>query len=117
MFFNYALTVYFRNGKILSLLGNQLSTFTDPGGVSMVLSLDKEIIIELPEGIGNAFEPGEIIHYNAFPRPDLYKLFPPEWDPKKESFQLIDKINIDSRGRQADSNKPKSLPTTPNGEC
>ncbi len=117
MTFKYAINIFFRNGKTIELLGNQVSTFTDPGGVSMVLSLDKEIIIELPEGIGNAMEVGEVIHYNAFPRPALYDLFPPEWDPKKESFLLIDKIMIDSRGREASSNKPRVIPTPPGGGC
>ncbi len=113
MRYQYALNIYFRNGKSIELLGNQVSTFTDPGGVSLVLSLDKEIIIELPEGIGNAIDVGQVTHYNAFPRPALYKLFPPEWDPTTESFLLIDRINIDSRGREADTNARTIAPTTP----
>ncbi len=123
MRYNYAINIYFRNGKKIELLGNQCSTFTDPGGVSMVLALDKEIIVELPEGIGNAIEVGQVTHYNAFPRPALYDLFPSDWDPKKESFLLIDRINIDSRGREADSNAPSAttppvgIPSVPNGGC
>ncbi len=124
MTYKYILTIYFRNGKILELVGNQCSTFTDPGGVSMVLSLDKEIIIELPEGIGNAMEVGEVTHYNAFPRPAIYKLFPDDWDPKTESFLLINKVLIDSRGRGGDPRPAKSAPsggtpptTPPGGGC
>ncbi len=113
MTYNYRITLYFRNGKTLELLGNQCSTFTDPGGVSMILSLDKEIIVELPEGIGNVFEEGEVYHYNAFPRPALYNLFPADWDPKTESFQLIDKIIINSRGTEA--SKKIRVITAPGG--
>ncbi len=107
------MNIFFRNGKRLELVGNQLSTFTDPGGVSLVLSLNKDIIIELPEGIGNAMEVGEVTHYNAFPRPALYNLFPNDWDPKTESFLLIDKIIIDSRGREQGSKSGGTSPTTP----
>ncbi len=115
MHFNYAVNIFFRNGKSIELLANQVSTFTDPGGVSMIMSVDKEILIELPEGIGNAIEVGNVTHYNAFPRPALYNKFPADWDPKTESFLLIDKIEIDSRGREADSNKPRVV--KPGGSC
>ncbi len=115
MRYNYRVTLYFRNGKVLELLGNQCSTFTDPGGVSTILSLDKEIIAELPEIVGNVFEEGEVLHYNAFPRPYLYKLFPKDWDPINGRFNLIDKIVINSRGTEADS-KPKVV-TSPDGGC
>ncbi len=100
MYYKYIVTIYFRNGKRLELVGNQLSVHKDPGGVSMILMLNKEIIVELPEGIGNTFSVDVVAHYNAFPRPALYDLFPDDWDPKTESFLLIDKILINSFGRE-----------------
>ncbi len=119
MFYRYAVTISFRNGKTLELLGNQCSTFTDPGGFSMILMLDRDIIIELPEGPGNVFEEGEVIHYNAFPRPALFGYFPSDWDSVNGRFNLIDKVIINSRGRQAEKNQKNSKPilTPPNGSC
>ncbi len=113
MRYNYRITLYFRNGKILELLGNQASTFTDPGGISMILMLDKTVIVELPEGIGNVFEEGEVVHYNAFPRPALYDLFPSDWDPINGRFNLIDKIIINSRGCEASSSVKAVPPGSP----
>ncbi len=117
MRYQYAVTIHFRNGKVLELMGNQCSTFKDPNGVSLVLSLDKEIIVEFPEGIGNSFSVDRVMHYNAFPRPALYKHFPSDWDPVNGKFNLIDKLAIDSQGREADP-KAKTTPTTPpTGGC
>ncbi len=112
MKYQYAITLFFRNGKKMEILANQVSTHTDPNGVSHVLTADQEIIAELPEGIGNAMEVGEVPHYNAFPRPGLYKYFPKDWDPIKGRFSLIDRILIDSRGRVADK-KHTIFPGTP----
>ncbi len=116
MFYKYTITIYFRNGKILELYANQLSTFKDPGGVSLVMSIDREILIELPESIGNTMDVENVTYYNAFPRPALLKRFPPDWDPEKESFQLIDKINVNSLGKEVRNNQQPVRPINPD-EC
>ncbi len=107
MFFKYAVTIFFRNGKTLELLGNNCSTFKDPNGFSMILSLDSDRIIELPEGIGNPLNQDEVVHYNAFPRPSLYNYFPKDWDEVNGRFNLIDRVVINSAGREAIGKPPR----------
>jgi hypothetical protein len=117
MHYKYAVTIYFRNGKVLELLSNRVTIQKDPGGVSLVMSIDGDIVIELNEGIGNPFSEGNTTYYNASPRLALYDKFPPDWDPYKENFNLIDKINVDSRGREAEPNS-SSRPIVPDpGNC
>ncbi len=117
MFYQYAITFHFRNGKILEIHGNQCSTFTDPGGISLVMVVDKKIVAELPEGIGNSFSAEETLYYNAFPRKDLYDYFPADWDIKNGRFNLIDKINVNALGREVDPSKTKKPATSPGGGC
>jgi hypothetical protein len=117
MKYKYVITIYFRNGKILTLYANQHSIFKDPGGVSLVMSIDKKIMVELPESIGNTFEVDQVTYYNAFPRPALYERFPPDWNPDKESFQLIDKINVSSHGVETGDKADRPKPKPPIDEC
>jgi hypothetical protein len=117
MKYKYIITIYFRNGKVLTLYANQNSIFKDPGGVSLVMSIDKEILVELPESIGNTFDEANVTYYNAFPRPALYKRFPSDWDPNKESFQLIDRINVNSLGVETGDKVDRPKPKPPTDEC
>jgi hypothetical protein len=81
------------------------------------MSIDGDIVIELNEGIGNPFSESQTTYYNASPRPALFDKFPFDWDPFKENFNLIDKINVDSQGREADSNNnPRPIIPDP-GDC
>ncbi len=115
MFYRYTVMIDFRNGKHLELHGHQCSTFTDPDGFTMILMLDREIIIELTEGPGNVFAEGEVVHYNAAPRPALFDRFPADWDPVNGKFNIIDKIVINSLGRGVDDKS--SAVNTPDGSC
>jgi len=117
MFYKYAVTFHFRNGKIKEILATQCSTYKDPGGFSLILSLNNDIVAELPEGIGSAFSVDEVNHYNAFPRKALYDYFPVDWDPKTENFSLIDKISINSMGREAGPQTKHARSNTPGSSC
>ena len=116
MFYKYTVSIDFRNGKHLELHGSQCSTFTDPNGFTMILMFNNQIIIELTEGPGNVFVEGEVVHYNAAPRPALFDKFPPDWDPVNGKFNIIDKVVINSKGIEADSDI-SSAQTPADGSC
>ena len=119
MFYKYAVTFHFRNGKIKEILATQCSTHKDPKGFTHVMSLNNEIVAELPEGIGNTFSAEEVLYYNAAPRAALFQYFPsdPEWNQTKINFNLIDKIIVNSLGREAGPQTKRASSGTPGDSC
>jgi len=101
--YRYYLTIYFRNGKILTIKTNETNIMKDPQGFSQVLTVDSIPILELVDrGTGNVFEEGETIHYTAFPRPKIYDHFPEDWDKTEKGFKLIDKVVVNAKGVKDD---------------
>ncbi len=99
MFYKYYVVIYFRNGKTLPLYSNDVSVHKGPGSSQRYLWVDGDEIVAMRNANPQVFVENETIYYDSSPLPKLFPLFPSEWDAEEPSLRVIDKVIIDSRGR------------------
>ena len=95
--------MYFRNGRNFSLYSNQVSVHKGPGSSQRYLWVDGDEIAALGNANPQVFHEGETIYYNGSPLPKMDPLIPDDWDKSEASIRVIDKIVIDSKGRNKEN--------------
>ncbi len=99
MFYKYYIVLTFRNGKTHSIYSNNVSVHKGPASSQRYLWVDGDELVSLKNANPQVFVEGETIYYNGSPLPKLYPILPTDWDIEEPSLRIIDKIVIDSKGR------------------